>query len=352
MNSLQPSSRLEVLYQLLRWFRNEFFKWANAPPCSVCAGATRSLGGTAPTPEEVQHASHESRALGPRLPVAPILCMHSTLQRMWMAGVTEVYQCSSSTCGAVTRFPRYNHPRKLLSWRSGRCGEWANCFTLCCIAMGFDARHVTDWTDHVWTEVWSSHHKVRTADPPSLLPSWGFPLFSLPRHSCFHGSGLHARTFLQRWLHLDSCETAFDTPLLYEAGWGKKLSYVIACNKDEVVDVTKRYTKKYDEVCTRRNAVPEDWLAAAVSLLDHAQKHHAGKSTPARLKVCTLPTRLAWMVVCVITSLWARADFVCRNWSSELHLRCFVCRPTCDARCVPLCGCEPTPLLCGGRCVS
>lgn len=79
-----------------------------------------------------------------------------------------------------------------------------------------------DWTDHVWTEVYINAY--------------------------------------ERWVHMDSCENAFDTPLVYERGWGKKLTYCISFARDEVVDVTKRYILNTSLNRMRRTLVPENWL--------------------------------------------------------------------------------------------
>ncbi len=59
---------------------------------------------------------------------------------------------------------------------------------------------------------------------------------------------------------MDSCENAYDTPLIYEGGWGKKLTYVISFSKDEVVDVTKKYVLSKMMNRMRRTLVPESWL--------------------------------------------------------------------------------------------
>lgn len=63
-----------------------------------------------------------------------------------------------------------------------------------------------------------------------------------------------------RWVHLDPCENAFDAPKMYERGWGKKLTYIIAFSTKEVVDVTPRYLVNHIGNKWRRTEVPEPWL--------------------------------------------------------------------------------------------
>lgn len=198
-----------LLLELLAWFKHSFFSWVDKPRCGDCDnGETVSLGMTSPTAADL--------AFG--------------------ASRVESFECVR--CKALTRFPRYNDPGKLLETRRGRCGEWANCFTLCCRSVGYDARYVLDWTDHVWTEVYSDVEA--------------------------------------RWLHCDPCENVCDRPLLYEAGWGKKLTYVIAFSRDDVQDVTWRYSARHDEVLGRRNDVPEPWLVWLVTKLRSERLAQAG----------------------------------------------------------------------------
>ncbi|KAH3760725.1 peptide N-glycanase [Pelomyxa schiedti] len=178
--------------ELLKWFKTQFFSWVDQPPCDRCGGKTTAAGMGQPSQAEMQG----------------------------MAGRVELYRCS--TCQVITRFPRYNHPGKLLETRKGRCGEWANAFCLILRSLGCNSRYVLDFTDHVWAEIYSDS--------------------------------------LGRWVHCDCCESAFDKPLMYERGWQKKLTYVFAFAVDEVVDVTRRYTENFPEVLTRRTLAGEPWL--------------------------------------------------------------------------------------------
>lgn len=45
--------------------------------------------------------------------------------------------------------------------------------------------------------------------------------------------------------------------MLYEKGWGKKLNYILAYSRDEIQDVTWRYTHNFKEVMRRRNFCSE-----------------------------------------------------------------------------------------------
>jgi peptide-N4-(N-acetyl-beta-glucosaminyl)asparagine amidase len=187
-----------IIMELLDWFKNDFFSWydhavCNNESCCKFGEAMSERGSGQPTIGDM----------------------------MFGASRVETYKCQS--CGSSERFPRFNHPLKLLETRKGRCGEWANMLTCILTVYGFDCRLVLDFTDHVWTEVYNEHE--------------------------------------DRWIHVDSCERSLDSPLLYETGWGKKLTYCIALHKYEIQDVTWRYVSDLRAALTRRDQCSESWLS-------------------------------------------------------------------------------------------
>lgn len=74
---------------------------------------------------------------------------------------------------------------------------------------------------------------------------------------------------------------------MYEHGWKRKLDYVIAFAKDDVQDVTWRYSNKHKEVLARRNLCPENEL---ISALMELRKKRQSDSSTARKKFLTLRT--------------------------------------------------------------
>jgi len=198
------------LMGLMQWFKEDFFSWCNAPSCcnTLCNAPSSAMKAVNTTSPSIEESNYG-----------------------W-AGRTEIYICNQ--CQQTTRFPRYNNPSKLLETRRGRCGEWANAFCLICRSLGLDARWVLDFTDHVWVEVWSSSAR--------------------------------------RYLHLDPCERKIDTPLLYEGGWGKKLSYILSFSRHGVCDVTSRYTRNMEKVIERRTDIPENTLDTILITADNLQE--------------------------------------------------------------------------------
>lgn len=199
----------QLVKYLLKWYKEEFFKWVNKPDCAKCDNPEQDL----------------IQALPPIYPYKPE-------HFQGKAYVIERYKCLK--CLASYEFPRYNDICTLLKERKGRCGEWNNCFIAILRSLDIDVRYLWNAEDHVWCEYYSSKMK--------------------------------------RWIHLDSCENSYDKPLLYNEGWRKKMSYVFAISSNYIIDVSDKYLcKTKPELHLPRDKAPEFHLKTALAYHNASQ---------------------------------------------------------------------------------
>ncbi|CAE6505863.1 unnamed protein product [Rhizoctonia solani] len=247
-----PLGEQDALAQaLVRWFKHEYFKWADPITCPRCEGKTRASGMVPPTVYEQGGG----------------------------AGRVELHVCAgeNGACQGSVRFPRYKyvcsspHAQPLILSKRLQVSDenpggkvWGMGESVHVVSQGGrtprtlrfvlpsfiirSLRSALVWNkeDHVWNEYFS--------------PAAG------------------------RWIHTDSCEAARDQPLLYDRGWGKKMSYIFAFSVDGASDMSRGYVQNPTEMLQRRRDAPEPALAEELAKITAARRRNRSPSALEQLE--------------------------------------------------------------------
>ena len=81
---------------------------------------------------------------------------------------------------------------------------------------------------------------------------------------------------MKNWIHLDPCEAAVNENLIYES-WGRSHDFVFQLSDSGVIDVTEKYTTKYNDIIERRlsynidNSILDEMILVANSQIEAQQ---------------------------------------------------------------------------------
>jgi hypothetical protein len=249
-------SSKHFMKEFVKYFQHNIMIWCNEPPCQYCSkDSNANITNNNDTTKTMKY-------IGNRGPM-------TTNEIEGHATRVELYQCT--ICSNETPFPRYNNvqtlytisklyisttntnkshtspesesseqqqqqqQQKQVEYRTrtpGRCGEYANLFGFYCRALGLETRYVLDFTDHVWVE-------VLLYDDDDNEYDHEFDYNKI-------GSNIQQQQQSQpQWCMIDSCEGVMNEYSMYEYGWGKQLSYIIAISIYMIIDITCKYTRQF-----------------------------------------------------------------------------------------------------------
>lgn len=92
----------------------------------------------------------------------------------------------------------------------------------------------------------------------------------------------------KRWIHVDPSDNIVDAPLMYQYGWKRNISYIIAYSRDDIQDVSWKYFNKHQNLLKYRTRCSEKELLKSILLIREKRQKNCSKLRKRFIKMRTL----------------------------------------------------------------